>query len=655
MPSGTIVSSPYKTIDEEKTKTIGSSTVELLEELTRKLSETSISEEHIGTSSKREVGNFGIRSLNTISYDSPKILPIKVYNNDMKNHYKRASPPDLGRDGLRPDFRSFDGNNIETWNIDGCSEGQMMIIFQEIWWHNHLTDANREVIKDAVLEKTEQDLNGDVVTIQPNSVNTVVYAAIKHFVGRTTLYSDQSMEALLGMKCPKMSDFKWYKDTFMSRLYNRTICRDVVWKHKYVEGLHKYVREKFYSTMVTNSRGTDIDWGGISYGDINSTIQKVCLEIRQQQKHATKIAKDLDYRREIGSFCKQYGIDNTPPSRKKSRSKKILGRSKTSESHGYSNRKSKYHGETEELSSEEEELSFEKEEDLLNALLEESSEEPSSSENETDNEEAIPCSSCINVLTSTQKGLLDIIEEVDDEAIRKKILLRLCEDLETPNQKFKDPMNFSFQVVKNLLSKVLLHRLRLKKNPKPWTTEHSRAVQSIKSLPKGIPCLSLLDEKAKMIVETDANSQLASSSRVSSSNGKHPISQTSALAPMCANNYAMDLSFQIVSRRRQGSSQRNVTIGSTSDPSTILLRPISVTSNRSSSRPQSYARTVKPAVFMPRPPVTGYQTKTTLEDVVIEPEFDGPFLLEICSQVYPHGFNFFRKILRKQDNSMSSF
>ncbi|KAA0050193.1 Enzymatic polyprotein [Cucumis melo var. makuwa] len=109
-------------------------------------------------------------------------------------------------------------------------------------------------------------------------------------------------------------------------------------------------------------------------------------------------------------------------------------------------------------------------------------------------------------------------------------------------------------------------------------------------------------------------------------------SEPSALAPMCADNYAMDLSFQTVSRHRQGSSQRNLTIGSTPDPSTTLL---------------SYARTVKPVVFMPRPPVTRYQTKTTLEDVVIEPEFDEPSVLEICSQVYPYGFNFFPKDIKK--------
>ncbi|KAA0052119.1 hypothetical protein E6C27_scaffold578G001110 [Cucumis melo var. makuwa] len=178
----------------------------------------------------------------------------------------------------------------------------------------------------------KQGPNGDVVTIQSNSVNTLIYAAIKHFVGRTTLYSGQSMEALLGMKCPKMSNFKW--------------C---VWRS-------------------INNR---------------STLQRL--------QRTQIIGENWDL-----SIVK-----------------------------------------AKELSSKEEEFSSEKEEDLLNVLLEESSEEPSSSKNEKDNEEVIPCSGCINVLTSTQKGLLDIIEEVNDDVIRKKILLRLREDLETPDQSSK--------------------------------------------------------------------------------------------------------------------------------------------------------------------------------------------------------------------------
>ncbi|TYK23245.1 hypothetical protein E5676_scaffold142G002900 [Cucumis melo var. makuwa] len=90
---------------------------------------------------------------------------------------------------------------------------------------------------------------------------------------------------------------------------------------------------------------------------------------------------------------------------------------------------------------------------MLNPTLEDSSKEPSSSENESDNEEAIQCTGCINILTNTQKGLLDIIEEVEDDAIRKKIPLRLQEELETPDEKFKDLMNFNFQAVMDQLPK----------------------------------------------------------------------------------------------------------------------------------------------------------------------------------------------------------
>ncbi|TYK04235.1 hypothetical protein E5676_scaffold758G00090 [Cucumis melo var. makuwa] len=119
--------------------------------------------------------------------------------------------------------------------------------------------------------------------------------------------------------------------------------------------------------------------------------------------------------------------------------------------------------------------------------------------------------------------------------------------------------------------------------------------------------------------------QIASFSSPSSFKGKRPISQASALTLMCADNYAIDLSFQIVSRRRQGSSQRNLTIGSTPDPSTTLLSPTSaITSIRPLSKLEFYARTIKLAMFMPRPLVTSYQTKTILEDIVIKPEFDGP-------------------------------
>ncbi|KAA0050447.1 polyprotein [Cucumis melo var. makuwa] len=158
---------------------------------------------------------------------------------------------------------------------------------------------------------------------------------------------------------------------------------------------------------------------------------------------------------------------------------------------------------------------------------------------------------------------------------------------------------------------------------------------------------------------------VASSSETTPSRGK-PSAQSSAHSPMSAENYAMDLQFEQVSRRRQGSAQRTLTIQSDSSslppiPSTALLCPSGPTtpnkrvaspaasSSRSaiSRNPSSYSQIVRLKVFQPRPPINGYFTKTTMVDLTIEPEFDGPFVHEVCNQIFPHEFNFLPEDLSK--------
>ncbi|KAA0058437.1 Retrotransposable element Tf2 [Cucumis melo var. makuwa] len=143
---------------------------------------------------------------------------------------------------------------------------------------------------------------------------------------------------------------------------------------------------------------------------------------------------------------------------------------------------------------------------------------------------------------------------------------------------------------------------------------------------------------------------------------------------MSAENYTMDLQFEQVSRRRQGFAQRTLTIQSDSSslppiPSTALLRPsgpttpnkraASPTASSSSSaiprNPSSYSQIVRPKVFQPRPPINGYFTKTTMVDLTIEPEFDGPSVYEVYNQIFPHEFNFLPEDLAKTRTFYKSF
>ena len=75
----------------------------------------------------------------------------------------------------------------------------------------------------------------------------------------------------------------------------------------------------------------------------------------------------------------------------------------------------------------------------------------------------------------------------------------------TQLHRFLGCVNYIGDFIKDLQTICLLLYDRLKKNPKPWTVEHTQEVQSTKSLTKGILCLSLVDEKFNLIVKTDAS------------------------------------------------------------------------------------------------------------------------------------------------------
>ena len=124
-------------------------------------------------------------------------------------------------------------------------------------------------------------------------VNQLLYTMTKHFIGSTQIHFNLATEALLGLKCHKMSRYKWYKDTFMARLYTLTTCDTDIWKQKFVEGLSYYIFQKFYQTMIANSVNQQIDWVNLTYGDISSTVQMICVNLCTENKHTTKVIKDL--------------------------------------------------------------------------------------------------------------------------------------------------------------------------------------------------------------------------------------------------------------------------------------------------------------------------------------------------------------------------
>ena len=89
------------------------------------------------------------------------------------------------------------------------------------WWGNYLPDDEKYNILGAI--KTEPNetpitSNGEPIS---DAVNTLIFTIAQHFIGDPTLWKDRSAELLSNLKCKTLANFRWYRDTFLTRVFTR--------------------------------------------------------------------------------------------------------------------------------------------------------------------------------------------------------------------------------------------------------------------------------------------------------------------------------------------------------------------------------------------------------------------------------------------------
>ncbi|KAI8530050.1 hypothetical protein RHMOL_Rhmol11G0024500 [Rhododendron molle] len=187
-----------------------------------------------------------------------------------KNWYSKPTPPDLQyeENNLANQF-SVSSSKLYEWNIDGLSEHQkleklnhMLMVANsylsntnlnqpkivelltfgftgvlKAWWNKYLDTESREQIIHAI-QTDENNLpifeNERAV---PDGVNTLIYTVIKYFIGQPSNITSRIHDQLSNLHCPTLSDFRWYKDVFISRVMLRDDCTKSFWKEKFINGL----------------------------------------------------------------------------------------------------------------------------------------------------------------------------------------------------------------------------------------------------------------------------------------------------------------------------------------------------------------------------------------------------------------------------------
>ncbi|KAL6331848.1 hypothetical protein AAG906_020193 [Vitis piasezkii] len=161
-----------------------------------------------------------------------------------RNYYPRPTFPDMQFEERNQYTQaSYTSGTIYEWNIDGMTEYNILTKLQEMtmliplffgftcrlkgWWDNYLTFDDRNSILKAyrINENSEVVKDEDGQDIE-DAVATLIYSISKHFIGDPAKIKDKTADLLTNLKCPKLHDFRWYKEVFLTKVMLRIKIRE---------------------------------------------------------------------------------------------------------------------------------------------------------------------------------------------------------------------------------------------------------------------------------------------------------------------------------------------------------------------------------------------------------------------------------------------
>ncbi|KAG5570679.1 hypothetical protein H5410_060445 [Solanum commersonii] len=203
-------------------------------------------------------------------------------------YYPRPTPQDVlieERDWNQTNT-SYSGSEIYEWNLDGLTDRQLTILVHRMlmyaticksvnntdktickmtiagftgqcrgWRDNYMSTMAKVVVINAKAANEGIDnLGFTLVKNREDVVYTLVLTILEHFNGRSTNQYETVRSLLNGLRCRHLGEFKWYKDTYLSRVMELPENGLEHWKAKFIDGLPPLFAE-MEPPWVTKGRG----------------------------------------------------------------------------------------------------------------------------------------------------------------------------------------------------------------------------------------------------------------------------------------------------------------------------------------------------------------------------------------------------------------
>ncbi|ESQ29714.1 hypothetical protein EUTSA_v10023798mg [Eutrema salsugineum] len=248
--------------------------------------------------SKAQINNLVNESYSSETSEQNSTPEINRLGRENHQDHQIIFAPDLGQIQTIEQSR-FNSSSVYDWNIDGISEYNILNFLQKM---TMAANAYRTQVGNE--DRTVAELLIAGFSGQLKGCHNLA------FIGDPSVLRDKNAELLSNLKCKRLSDFQWYKNTFLTRVLLRQDSNQPFWKEKFLAGLPTLLGEKVRN-KIRDSTGTQIiDYDDFTYGELISIVQQEGLKICQDLKLQKHLKWELKRTKvELGSFCRQFEID----------------------------------------------------------------------------------------------------------------------------------------------------------------------------------------------------------------------------------------------------------------------------------------------------------------------------------------------------------
>ncbi|KAF9602028.1 hypothetical protein IFM89_024785 [Coptis chinensis] len=310
------------------------------------LSQESNSEDDINPNEILDIeANLNFSNLNKITYE--RICEKVSHIGHSENYYPRPTPRDiLYEEAYFNDQVSYQAKTIYTWNIDAKSTISLSLHARRCsciasvckahgntdadvcrfishgfvgilkgWWDNVLTHEQRDEIYNSTKVEFSSEANQNISI--SDAVYTLCLTIVHHFIGPEGLSAEKNREMLQNLRCPTLSHFRWYKDVFLAKVLQLHDANSEHWKSKFIDGLPNFFAEKVRKKLRDLNGGSNISYESHTYGSLISQVIQEGLSLCNDLKLQHQLKKqNLSGKQELGEFCEQFAYD-IPSQRKK--------------------------------------------------------------------------------------------------------------------------------------------------------------------------------------------------------------------------------------------------------------------------------------------------------------------------------------------------